>query len=77
MKTEEEAAPPSIYCRCGAQWHGRYVASPYIEGHRQTCGPPIAIHTFRRLGFRPVVPPSAHRRLPAHVRTTKGGLVIE
>jgi len=28
--------PPadSIYCACGAQWHGRYTTSPIIHAHR-------------------------------------------
>lgn len=24
----------SVYCACGAQWHGKYTKSPVIEAHK-------------------------------------------
>lgn len=42
----------SAFCRCGAQWHGRYVHSPYRQRHHTQCGAPISREQFMALGFR-------------------------
>lgn len=46
-----ERTGDSVYCRCGAQWHGRYVDSPYMPWHRQRHGAPIGEGEFRAMGF--------------------------
>jgi len=33
----------SIYCRCGAQWHGQHaVGNHVVDYHAEHCGPPIS-----------------------------------
>ena len=41
----------SVYCRCGAQWHGRYVHSDRVPIHAQRCGPAISSDEFQALGY--------------------------
>jgi hypothetical protein len=39
----------SVYCRCGAQWHGRYaVANPVIHSHRARCGRMLSERQYAR-----------------------------
>lgn len=47
----------SVYCRCGAQWHGRYTQSGYIARHALKCGAPVTRTEFAELGHHA-------RRLP-------------
>lgn len=39
-----KAAPRvSVYCKCGAQWHGEYtIDNPVIAFHLDHCGPPLS-----------------------------------
>ena len=52
MKTKDPRQ--AVFCRCGAHWVGRWVASaaPIIEGHRTRCGPLIPVQTFELLGWK-------------------------
>ncbi len=44
----------SVYCRCGAQWHGRHaVGNNVIDHHAKRCGPAIAQEIFEALGYKP------------------------
>lgn len=41
----------SVFCRCGAQWHGRYaVQNPVIPFHAARCGAPIDAAAFTARG---------------------------
>lgn len=47
----------STYCRCGAQWHGRYaIDNRAIREHEGRCGVPISRETFEMLGYRDKAP---------------------
>lgn len=47
----------SVFCRCGAQWHGRFaVDSSSIREHQQRCGDPVTREQFKRMGYRFVFP---------------------
>lgn len=52
-------AKPSLstYCRCGAQWHGRYaIDNRSIKEHEWRCGPSVTRETFAMLGYRDKAP---------------------
>lgn len=37
----------SVFCRCGAQWHGRYALdNPEIDRHRRLHGAPVQRDEF-------------------------------
>jgi hypothetical protein len=37
----------SVYCRCGAQWHGIHARNnPVIDYHERQCGAPIDEQTY-------------------------------
>jgi hypothetical protein len=47
----------SVFCLCGAQWHGRYaVNNPVIEDHAARCGPPAALEEYEAAGHRAKFP---------------------
>jgi ribosomal protein S27AE len=52
--SETTATTESIYCACGAQWHGRYTRSAVISDHKERwatgkCGCRYVIHaTFAK-----------------------------
>ena len=60
-------APPAVYCRCGAQWHGDSVrySEAVIASHADHCGPAIDEAAFLGLGFRL---PAARRGLGGNGR---------
>lgn len=45
----------SVYCSCGAQWHGIYIDSEYIPSH-QVQHKLITREQFVALGFRDKAP---------------------
>lgn len=52
----------AVFCRCGAQWFGRYaVDNPAIGYHARRCGPAIDAAAFAALGFT-ARPPAAWKR---------------
>lgn len=44
-------AHASVFCRCGAQWHGRWIFSPWARWHRTQHGEPVTEARFRASGF--------------------------
>jgi hypothetical protein len=60
----------SVYCACGAQWHGRYLvsAAATIEAHAKRCGAPLS-HDDYRARFRcACVACSEERRRAFHAK---------
>lgn len=51
-KLKYDGIERSAFCACGAQWHGRYVRSPYRRWHLDRHGEPILIERFKALGFK-------------------------
>ena len=49
---------PSLdaYCRCGAQWHGRYAINKTIRDHEKACGLPMGARCSWRWGFTDKAP---------------------
>ena len=48
----------AVFCRCGAQWFGRFIASAEsnIDTHRERCGEPVPIQTYELLGHKVIWP---------------------